>query len=314
MNPKDFIEHVGILGMRWGRRSGGSDADKSKKKVEKKLKYADKAWEKNRKKHISIALENLSKNKQYNKEAVNIAAKLVKAGLIENELNNAFQRQIAPVITKHLLADKEAYNPSRTKVIVMAPIRINGSVYLTPKIAEVDMSSKSMEAKHTMDSKDFIEHVGILGMRWGRRSGGSSGNSESFRTKHLKRASAATDKEINWLKEAKKGVKNSPKDLKLLNNMIKGLSSVNTFTKQKLKTSHASDHPDSVKKDQLRTKKAKHLSNDELKTAITRMQLERQYKDLSKSDGFLGKKFVTDFVVSTSKQVVSSVVSKKLKI
>lgn len=63
--------------------------------------------------------------------------------------------------------------------------------------------------------------------------------------------------------------------------------------------------------DFLRKRKVKSLSNAQLKKAITRMQLEQQYKQLSEKDKFklyqFGKKFVNDLMTSTTQTVVNTI-------
>ena len=61
----------------------------------------------------------------------------------------------------------------------------------------------------------------------------------------------------------------------------------------------------------LRKRKVKSLSNAQLKKAITRMQLEQQYKQLSENDKSalykFGKKFVNDLMTSTTQTVVNTI-------
>lgn len=61
----------------------------------------------------------------------------------------------------------------------------------------------------------------------------------------------------------------------------------------------------------LRKRKVKSLSNAQLKKAITRMQLEQQYKQLSEKDKStfyqFGKKFVNDLMTSTTQTVVNTI-------
>lgn len=63
--------------------------------------------------------------------------------------------------------------------------------------------------------------------------------------------------------------------------------------------------------DFLRKRKVKSLSNAQLKKAITRMQLEQQYKQLSENDKSklykFGKKFVNDLMTSTTQTVVNTI-------
>lgn len=56
----------------------------------------------------------------------------------------------------------------------------------------------------------------------------------------------------------------------------------------------------------LRTKKVHELSNDELKKLTTRLQLEKQYRELTKQDISPGQKFVTELLTSHLKTELSS--------
>lgn len=63
---------------------------------------------------------------------------------------------------------------------------------------------------------------------------------------------------------------------------------------------------DFKKKNQLRKKKISEMSNADLKELTTRMQLERQFKDLKKSEMSEGKKFVVDIMKEIGKDLVRS--------
>lgn len=66
----------------------------------------------------------------------------------------------------------------------------------------------------------------------------------------------------------------------------------------------------------LRKRKVKSLSNAQLKKAITRMQLEQQYKQLSKKDMSklrqIGEKFLNDLMTSST-QIAVNTISKSVK-
>lgn len=69
---------------------------------------------------------------------------------------------------------------------------------------------------------------------------------------------------------------------------------------------------DHKKKIVLKRKKLSDLSNEELKTLNTRLQLERQYKDLTKQDLSPGKQFVRDLFTNSAKQTANNYVSKNM--
>lgn len=60
----------------------------------------------------------------------------------------------------------------------------------------------------------------------------------------------------------------------------------------------------------LKKKKLSEMSNDDLKKLTQRMQLEKQYKDLSSADISKGKKIVSDILISSGKQLASTYVTK----
>ena len=59
----------------------------------------------------------------------------------------------------------------------------------------------------------------------------------------------------------------------------------------------------------LRKKKVSEMSNEELKKLTTRLQLEKQLKDLSAIDAGPGKKFVTEVLSNAGKQLASKYVA-----
>lgn len=93
-----------------------------------------------------------------------------------------------------------------------------------------------------------LKHYGILGMRWGRRKGGSTSSADHSTAKGLKK------------------------------------------------------------------KRLSELSNDELKKLTTRMQLEKQYKDLksASSPTSAAKKFIANLLVESGKEEAKRYISKAL--
>lgn len=76
---------------------------------------------------------------------------------------------------------------------------------------------------------------------------------------------------------------------------------------RKSKSTKIGKQSDDYKKTKpLRKKKARELSNEELKALTTRLQLERQFKDLNKKDVAKGQKFVTDILKEVGKEVAKT--------
>jgi hypothetical protein len=76
------------------------------------------------------------------------------------------------------------------------------------------------------------------------------------------------------------------------------------------KTKEDSYSVDYKKKVSLKKKKPSQMTNAELKTLNERLQLEKQYKDLTRSETTAGKKFVADILSNAAKQTASTYVAK----
>ena len=67
---------------------------------------------------------------------------------------------------------------------------------------------------------------------------------------------------------------------------------------------------DHKRKVSLKKKKLSELTNAELRELTNRMQLEKQYKDLNRSNVSAGRKVVKDIVGGAAKQTASNYISK----
>jgi hypothetical protein len=99
-----------------------------------------------------------------------------------------------------------------------------------------------------MTSREYLQHWGILGMKWGK----------------------------------KKGKKKTPVKI--------------------VKTSASDDH---LTKEQLKSKPLKEMTNKEIRSFTERVQLEKQYADLTKKEVSKGRKFVNEFLLNPIKEVAS---------
>ena len=75
-------------------------------------------------------------------------------------------------------------------------------------------------------------------------------------------------------------------------------------------TPSANDNPDHSSVTSLRKKSLNEMSNDELRVITSRLQLLKQYKDISKEERSAGQKFVSDILVDAAKKTLSAQVSK----
>lgn len=134
--------------------------------------------------------------------------------------------------------------------------------------------------------QEILKHVGVLGMRWGKRKASST----SDRPSHFARSL-----------EQKYGIKGGLPGLK---------NKVGENFDKSLKQKYGVTRSDiAARKQKNKKKKLSEMSNEELKTLTTRLQLEKQYKDLTKTDLSFGQKFVSDVLVGAGKQLATKYVA-----
>lgn len=136
-----------------------------------------------------------------------------------------------------------------------------------------------------------IRHYGIPGMKWGRRKGG--------RTVPVGPGVRGAIKEVGGL--VKDAVSD---DIGRIASIGRGIAKAMQASRD---ARYSSDHKAVAG---LRKKKVSALSNDEIKKITTRLQLEKQLKDLSKEDksrgrsflkGILSNKFANDMISAAIK-------------
>lgn len=91
------------------------------------------------------------------------------------------------------------------------------------------------------------------------------------------------------------GIRRSPEQLKRAGSRSKSRSS--------------DDSHDDYKKAH-KSSSVKSMSNSELRERINRLQMEKQYKQLTSSETSKGRKFVQDVIVGAAKQTATNYVSK----
>lgn len=121
---------------------------------------------------------------------------------------------------------------------------------------------------------DELKHHGILGMKWGIRRYQPYPKGKGHKGRFIGRK--------------------PPRD---------------AFPKKTKKERHSEDHK---RVTQLRKKKVRALTNQELKELTTRLQLETQYENLKQAEKSKGKNAVSSILVSAGKQSATKYISRAI--
>ena len=144
-----------------------------------------------------------------------------------------------------------------------------------------------------MDS-NYIEHHGIFGMHWGvRKNSGESGSSTSSSVEsHESNDSSNTGKSHESNDSSNTGKSHGSNDSDTTRNSVKRESTKSSET--------------SIKKT------ASNMSDDELRTVVNRINLERQYKDLTtpKESKYSLSGAAKDIVFNSAKNVATTYCTK----
>lgn len=214
------IEHTGVLGMKWGvRRSAPAPGGRQDKRWENKAFST----------HTYVKVYNRSADR-INKELPAFNAKYKNVNL-KNKKNfdgyiKAYQKKFEAIANEELAKEIRTSSPSGTKRIkaVMNTetgwmgISIDGSLDNAKHaddisqlgfqlhfdengfITGIELVDKSIT--HKEDIEDLVLHSGVLGMKWGRRSGGTTKTSgRSSKKKNIK--TSDDFKKISQLKKKK---------------------------------------------------------------------------------------------------------------
>ena len=312
LESDEFLEHYGVLGMRWGyrrdRRTGKMMKTSELKALKKQRRSEAKQQKKDEKQRKVERKENTVKVKEKTNEMLNeiidargkVEKKLeknfkVSAEEVERayakaadsdpktelslekkarELEKQFVKERADTYNKHFRE-----NPQELPKGVTMQYDPNGSYNMRPTYKyngkefnfgwgnndDFFILDPPKEVKHSIrDRDDFLQHYGVLGMRWGVRRDRVTGR-------------RMPTKEYKALKKQRR---------------------------QERKSRGSEDHREAQR---LKKKRLEEMTNNEVQSLVRRMQLERQYKDTSKH---LGQKMVEDILKETSKDLSKKYISK----
>ena len=159
---------------------------------------------------------------------------------------------------------------------------------------------------------DYLIHHGVLGMKWGIRRYQPYPKGQEHKGKYIGRKPIMLTAK-RQIKADKKALEQLDKGKHLSIGLTKKRQAVYDKRDRKFLEQRIAKNE---KKNQNRAKKKenpiKGMSDEELRRRINRLQMEKQYKQLTAKEKNKGQRFVEEILINAAKQTATSYVSKAM--